>query len=171
VLGLMRPGAQVPDEAARDRRIEWLAADLQDFAAVARAAQGACVAVHALNPLYTHKAWKAQAQAQPMTEASIGITRELGATLMFVGNIYIYNFGADMPSVLAEDTPQQANTVKGKIRISMEEQIRRGGVPAIVIRVGDFFGGGKGSWSDQAMLEDIQRGRFTYPGHKDVATA
>lgn len=167
VQGLMRPGAQVPAEAANDSRIKWLSADLQDPTAVASAAQGACVVVHALNPVYTHKAWKAQ--ALPMTEAAIDITRALNATLMFMGNMY--NFGVDMPAVVSEDTPQRAKTVKGQIRIAMEERIRRSGVRAIVIRAGDFFGSGKGTWFDQAIVKDIQKGKFTYPGHKDVATA
>jgi nucleoside-diphosphate-sugar epimerase len=167
VQGLMRPGAQVPVEAASDSRIEWVTADLQDAAAVARAAQGASVVVHALNPAYTDKAWKAQ--ALPMTGAAISITRALDATLMFMGNIY--NFGADMPAVLTEDTPQRAETVKGQIRITMEEQIRRSGVAAIVIRAGDFFGSGKGTWFDQSIVKEIQNGKLTYPGHKDVATA
>ena len=167
VQGLMRPGAQVPVEAASDSRIEWVTADLQDAAAVARAAQGASVVVHALNPAYTDKAWKSQ--ALPMTGAAISITRALDATLMFMGNIY--NFGADMPAVLTEDTPQRAETVKGQIRITMEEQIRRSGVAAIVIRAGDFFGSGKGTWFDQSIVKEIQNGKLTYPGHKDVATA
>lgn len=167
VQGLMRPGAQVPTEAASDHRIEWVTADLRDTAAVARAARGACVVVHALNPIYTHKAWKEQ--SMPLTEAAIGITRALNAALMFMGNIY--NFGADMPPVLSEDTPQRAKTVKGQIRIAMEEQIRRSGVRAIVIRAGNFFGSGKGTWFDQVIVKDIQKGKFVYPGHKDLATA
>ncbi|MBK6999102.1 MAG: NAD(P)H-binding protein [Rhodoferax sp.] len=168
VQGLIRPGAQVPAEAAADRRIEWLTVDLQDTAAIARAAQGASVVVHALNPsAYTHKAWRTQ--ALPMTEAAIDIARALNATLMLMGNVY--NFGADMPAVLTEDTPQRARTIKGQIRIAMEEHIRRSGVRAIVIRAGDFFGSGKGTWFDQAIVKDIQKGKFTYPGHKDVATA
>ncbi len=150
-----------------DHRIDWVTADLRDTPSVVRVAQGASVVVHALNPVYTHKEWKAQ--ALPMTDAAIGITRALNATLMFMGNIY--NFGKDMPPVLTEDTPQRAKTVKGQIRIAMEEQIRHSGVRAIVIRAGDFFGSGKGTWFDQAIVKDIQKGKFTYPGHKDVATA
>ncbi|WP_367846701.1 sugar nucleotide-binding protein [Rhodoferax sp. WC2427] len=167
VLGLVRPGAQLPPEAATDQRIEWLVVDLQDSAAVVRAAHGACVVVHALNPLYTRKAWKTQ--AQPMAEAAIGITRALGATLMFIGNVY--NFGADMPALLAEDTPQRARTAMGQVRIAVEAQIRRSGVRAIVIRAGDFFGSGTGTWFDQAMVKDIQKGKFVDPGRAGVAKA
>lgn len=167
VLGHMRPGAQVPAEVANDPRIEWLAGDLYDTTALARAAGTADVVVHALSPQYTHKAWKAE--ALPMAEAAVNVTRALGATLMFMGNIY--NFGKDMPGLLREDTPQRAQTVKGQIRIAMESLIQRSGVRAVVIRAGDFFGSGRGTWFDQVIVKDIRKGVFTYPGHRDIATA
>ena len=167
VLGQMRPGSSVPDEVKDDSRIHWLAVDLNDAQALARAASGASVVVHALSPAYTHKAWRAQ--VLPMMDASIAITKALGATLMLPGNIY--NFGAAMPGVLREDTPQLAQTVKGKIRIAMEEKLRHSGVRGIVIRAGDYFGSGKGTWFDAIIVKNIQKGVFTYPGHLDVATA
>jgi len=167
VLAQMRPGADVPAQAAGDARVQWLAMDLHDTAALVSAAQGASVVVHAINPPYTHAAWKAQ--AQPLLDASIAVTRALGATLMIPGNVY--NFGDGMPSVLQETTPQTARTVKGQIRVSMEAQLAHSGVRSIVIRAGDFFGSGKGTWFDQAIVRDIRKGVFTYPGKRDVATA
>ena len=167
VQGLVRPGAEVPQEVADDRRMAWIHADLEDTAAVSAAARDATVVVHALNPIYTHKAWKAQ--ALPMTEAAVRIARTLNGTLMFMGNVY--NFGKQMPSLLAEDTPQCATTVKGQIRRAMEDYLQRSGVRTIVIRAGDFFGSGKGTWFDQAIVKDIHKGQFVYPGHRDVATA
>ncbi len=167
VLGQMRPGAQVPAEARSDSRIQWLATDLSETTSLAQAAAGAAVVVHALNPVYTHKAWKAQ--VLPMTDAAIEVARVLQATLMVPGNIY--NFGANMPAVLREDTPQAAHTIKGQIRIDMEAQLQRSGVRTIVIRAGDFFGSGNGTWFDQVIVKDLQKGVFTYPGTKDVATA
>lgn len=163
VLGQTRPAAELP----ADTRIEWLAVDLHDTGALAAAAQGAAVVVHALNPAYTHKAWRAQ--VLPMLEAATAITRALNATLMLPGNVY--NFGAAMPAVLREDTPQAAQTVKGQIRIAMEAQLQRSGVRGVVIRAGDFFGSGRGTWFDQIIVKDIQKGTFTYPGARDVATA
>ncbi len=163
VLGQVRPGAAVP----ADPRIEWLATDLYDTQALAAVARGATVVVHALNPAYTHKAWRAQ--VLPMLEAATAITRALDATLMLPGNVY--NFGAGMPAVLREDTPQAAQTVKGHIRIAMEAQLQRSGVRGVVIRAGDFFGSGRGTWFDQIIVKDIQKGKFTYPGGREVATA
>jgi nucleoside-diphosphate-sugar epimerase len=163
VLGQMRPGAQ----AGADQRIEWLAIDLRDTRALAAAARGAAVVVHALNPVYTNAAWRGQ--VAPMMEAAIAVTRALDATLMVPGNVY--NFGAAMPEVLREGTPQLAQTVKGRVRIDMEAQLQRSGVRAVVIRAGDFFGSGRGTWFDTAMVKRIQSGVFTYPGARGVGTA
>ncbi|MES2951663.1 MAG: NAD-dependent epimerase/dehydratase family protein [Pseudomonadota bacterium] len=163
VLGQTRSGAEVPHEAA----IEWLGIDLDDTQALAQAAQGASVVVHALNPAYTNKAWKTQ--VLPMTDAVIAVTRALAATLMVPGNVY--NFGAGMPAVLREDTPQTARTIKGRVRIAMEQRLQQSGVCCIVIRAGDFFGSGSGTWFDTALVKDIRKGTFTYPGAPEVSRA
>ena len=164
VLGHIRPGSVAPASVVN---VQWLGIDLDDTQALVQAAQGATVVVHALNPAYTNRAW--QTQVEPMTTAAIAVTRALGATLMVPGNIY--NFGADMPGVLREDTPQRARTVKGQVRIRMEAQLQNSGVRSIVIRAGDFFGSGKGTWFDTAMVKDIRKGVFTYPGPREVSRA
>lgn len=166
VLAQMRPGARPPATAAGDARIEWLAADVHDRALLVQAAAGATVLVHALNPAYTHVAWKAQ--ALPLLEASIQVARLLGATVMLPGNVY--NFGVDMPALLTEDTPQEARTIKGQIRMGMEAHLRRSGVRGVVIRAGDFFGSGRGSWLDLVLAKELRRGVLTYPGPRDVGT-
>ena len=175
VLGQIRPGAVAPVLAASRTAlpggdvpvIEWLGLDLHDTQALAQAAQGATVVVHALNPAYTNKAW--QTQVAPMMDAAIAVTRALDATLMVPGNLY--NFGAAMPALLREDTPQVARTVKGQVRVAMEAQLQRSGVRGIVIRAGDFFGSGRGTWFDTVIVKDIRKGVFTYPGPRDVSTA
>jgi nucleoside-diphosphate-sugar epimerase len=168
VLAHMRPGAKVPGEARDDPRIHWMEGDVHDTNALVNLAGGKVnVVVHALNPPYTNKDWRIQ--VLPMIEASLALCKALNATLMVPGNIY--NFGADMPQVLSEDTLQAARTVKGQIRIAMEEHMRRSGVRSIVIRAGDFFGSGKGTWFDQAIVKNITKGEFTYPGALDIPTA
>ncbi len=166
LVALGRPGG---DSSARPSSgsIEWLGINLDDTQSLLRAAQGATVVVHALNPAYTNAAWKTQ--VLPMTEAALAITRALGATLMVPGNVY--NFGATMPAVLREDTPQLARTVKGQVRIQMEALLQRSGVRCVVIRAGDFFGSGQGTWFDTAMVKDIRKGVFTYPGAPEVSRA
>ena len=152
-----------------------LGIDLQDVQAIAAAAKGASVVVHALNPAYTDRAWRAQ--ALPMMDSAIAITGALQATLMLPGNVY--NFGAGMPGVLREDTPQAAQTVKGQLRVAMEQRLQRsagsnadrsGGLRGIVIRAGDFFGSGSGTWFDTTLVKSIRKGGFSYPGPRGVPT-
>ena len=167
VVGQMRPGgAALPIAAVR-----WIDTDPQDTAALAAQASGAQVVVNALSPVYSHKVWKREVPR--LTRAAIAVTRELGATLLQPGNVY--NFGAALPPQLREDTPQVAATVKGRLRIESESQVRHatadGAMKAVVIRAGDFFGSGQGSWLDLVLAKDLRRGRFTYPGPLDLPHA
>ena len=172
VVAHMRLGAKPPVDAmnvaVHHPNIQWTNADLSDSASLAVAAKGASVVVHALNPsAYTFKAWRAE--VAPMTATAIALARTLDATLMVPGNVY--NFGADMPPQLREDTPQRAQTVKGQIRIAMEAQLRDSGVRTVVVRAGDFFGSGTSTWLDIFIAKNVKTGRVTYPGHLAVPTA
>jgi nucleoside-diphosphate-sugar epimerase len=165
VLAQVRPGAPAPMDAG----IEWLLMDLSDGAALAQAAQGSAVVLHAVNPPYPQ--W--EQQALPALEQAIALAVRLRARLMLPGNVY--NFGSDMPAVLREDTPQNADTRKGLIRVAMEQRLRqasqREGLHSIVLRAGNFFGNGRGSWFDLSLAKNIARGTLTYPGAGNVATA
>ena len=79
VLAQVRPGARGPALPAI-AGVWWMPVAVEDTAALAAQAQGAQVVVHALNPAYTHKAWREEAPA--LMEAAIAITRQLRATLM-----------------------------------------------------------------------------------------
>lgn len=169
VLAQVRPGVRGPALPAV-AGVWWMPVAVDDTAALAAQAQGAQVVVHALNPVYTHKAWRGQAPA--LMEAAIAVTRQLRATLMLPGNVY--NFGEGMPPVLREDTPQAATGFKGRMRVQLEQRLKAatqgGEMRAVVLRAGDFFGSGTGSWLDQAIAKDLPRGRITWPGPLDVAT-
>lgn len=169
VLAQVRPGAVVSALPAIPG-VGWLPVAVQDTAALAAQAHAAQVVVHALSPAYTHKAWRAEAPA--LMEAAISVSRQLHATLMLPGNVY--NFGEGMPAVLREDTPQAATGFKGRLRVQLEQRLAQatldGSMRAVVVRAGDFFGSGTGSWLDQAIAKDLPRGRITWPGPLDVAT-
>lgn len=172
VLAQMRPGAQ----ALALPGVQWIAAAPGDTRTIAAAAAGAPVVVQALSPLYTHKAWRSDVPA--LTADAIAVTRALGtrtspATLMLPASVY--NFGAGMPAVLHEDTAQAPTTFKGRLRQASEAQIRAatqdGGMRAVVIRGGDFFGAGAGSWLDLAIAKDLGAGKLIYPGRGGIPTA
>jgi nucleoside-diphosphate-sugar epimerase len=162
VLGHIRAGSQAPTEPG----VDWLAVDLSDTA-LAHAAQGAAVVVHALSPAYTVAAWRRS--ALPMLEAAIALAGPLNATLMLPGNVY--NFGANMPAVLREDTPQAPTTPMGQIRMAMETRLAASSVRSVVIRAGNFFGAGRGTWFDTVTVKDLRKGRVTYAGPAEVSLA
>lgn len=157
-----RPVAELPPGATP------LGLSMDDAAGLAAAASGARVVVYAVNPPYTQWA----GQALPLLRQGLVAAERLGATFMLPGNVY--NFGEGMPALLREDTPQQPTTRKGRIRVQMEAELeahaRRGG-RSVVIRAGDFYGGGSGSWLDLAIAKGLARGKLVYPGPLDVPHA
>jgi nucleoside-diphosphate-sugar epimerase len=76
-----------------------------------------------------------------------------------------------MPQVIDETTPMRPSSRKGQLRVAMEDRMAEAterGMRAIILRAGDFYGGGRGSWLDLVLLKDIGRGRLTYPGPIDL---
>lgn len=128
------------------------------------------VVVHAMNPAYTNAAWTTHIPS--MMKSAILVAQSLNACLMFPGNVY--NFGADMPRVLDESTPQRPTTHKGKLRVDSELALahatQTSSLRAVVIRAGDFFGSGKGSMFDQVTVSKIKKGTLTYFGPIDTTT-
>ncbi|MFO1328594.1 MAG: NmrA family NAD(P)-binding protein [Rubrivivax sp.] len=149
---------------ALPRGVQLLQAPLDDLDAVVRAASGASVVVYAVNPPY-HR-W--ERELLPLFEQGLAIASALKARFMLPGNVYAY--GEQMPPRLREDTPERPSTAKGELRARMEARLvsrAADGLDSVVIRAGDFFGGGTGSWLDLAVAKDIARGRLVYPGPLD----
>jgi nucleoside-diphosphate-sugar epimerase len=145
---------------------ELIEVDARDGAAVIEAARGADVVLNALNVPFTQWA----TAAMPLAETAIAAARENGATLVFPGNLYVY--GARIPAIVDEATPVQPTSRKGEIRAAIEARLRTAaeeeGTRVIVLRSGDFFGAGAGSYFDRLLIRDIGSGRLTYPGPLDV---
>jgi nucleoside-diphosphate-sugar epimerase len=150
--------------------VQWLDVAREDAAQAARAAGGADVVVHALNPAYDSDAWRSQAPG--LMAQAIATAQRLGAVVLFPGNVY--NFGAGMPARLTEDTPMQPTSTKGQVRVQIEQQLAqaaRGGLASVVIRAGDFFGCGGETYFDRVIAPNLSRGRMGYPGDRTTPTA
>jgi nucleoside-diphosphate-sugar epimerase len=75
--------------------------------------------------------------------------------------------------VLREDSPQNATSHKGSIRIALEQKLEdaaRRGVRSLIVRFGDFFGPKPGNnWFSQGMVTPNRPlTSITYPGKKGV---
>ena len=141
---------------------------MSDTAVLAAQAAGASVVVHALNPPYTR--W--QQELLPLARQGMDVAARLDAAFMLPGNVY--NFGERMPALLLPDTVQQPSTAKGRLRCELEAEMRAraaSGLRSVVIRAGDFFGCGSGSWLDLAVVKSLAQGKLVYPGPLDVAHA
>jgi len=161
VASLVRPGAR----ARALKGTEVIEVDALDHAAVGKAAHGADVVLHALNPPYTQ--WSKL--ALPLAYSAITAAENAGATLIFPGNLY--NYGKGLPPVIDETTPMRPSSRKGRLRVAIEDRIEEAaerGMRGIILRAGDFYGGGEGSWLDLVVVNEIGRGRLTYPGPVDL---
>lgn len=150
--------------------VEWVKADAFDRAALMDACAGADVVLNALNPLYTE--W--EEKVMPMAENVIAAVEATGATQLLPGNVY--NYGYDIGPATREDARQVASTPKARIRIAMEGLFRHAaeerGVPTVVLRAGDFYGGSKpGSWLDLMILSKLKKGVFVWPGPMNLPHA
>jgi nucleoside-diphosphate-sugar epimerase len=159
VTSLVRPGAA--HRAPRGTKV----VETIDRLDAIEAARDADVVLHALNPPF--KTWRRMALAHAYS--AIEVAETAGATLMFPGNLY--NYGAGMPGVIDESTPMQPTTRKGDIRVEIEQRMQEAadrGVRTIILRAGDFFGSGRGSWFDLVITKQLARNEVTYPGPLDV---
>jgi nucleoside-diphosphate-sugar epimerase len=162
VKGLVRPNRA----GAVPRKVEPVEAVTRDEAIAA--GRGCDVVLNAFNPAIT--LW--QKNALSLAHGAIATAEENGATLLFPGSVW--NFGSTMPPLIDENTPMQPTTRKGAMRVEIEQRIREAsdrGMRTIVLRAGDFFGGGRGSWFDLVIAKDIARQRLTYPGPLEVMHA
>lgn len=168
VKALARKPRQARKAFAHLGVLDWVKGDAMSERDVVRAAKSADVIFHGANPPNYVK-WREK--AIPMLANSIAAAETAGARLLFPGNIY--NFGPDAWPTLSEDAPQNPNTVKGAIRVEMEQMIRSAPIRSLIVRAGDFFGPhAPGSWLSNAMVKPGRPVRkVTYPGLHDKGHA
>lgn len=173
---LLRRGWQVRAlvrDAARpglSTEIEWRTGDAMNATDVARAAQGAAVIVHAVNPP-GYRDW--QKLVLPMLDNTVAAARAAGARIVLPGTVY--NYGPDALPLLCEDSPQQPLTRKGAIRVQLERRLQQAsaeGVRSLILRCGDFFGPHAGNNWFAAMVKPGQPARsISYPGQRELRHA
>ncbi len=159
VTSLVRPGKM--QFAARGTEI--VQAVTRDEAI--KAGAGCDVVLNALSPHIIE--WDKNALSHGY--AGIAVAEANNATLLYPGNLFI--FGPDMPAVVDETTPPKPSSRKGQMKAEIEQRILEAterGMRAILLRAGDFFGSGTGSWFDLVVVKEIAKQRLTYPGPNHI---
>lgn len=151
--------------------VQLVHGDAMNRTDVIAAAAGCAVIVHGANPP-GYQNWRAL--ALPMLRNTIAAASSSGARIAFPGTIY--NFGPDAGHLLHEASPQRPMTRKGRIRVEMEDELRRAaqtGVQTTIVRAGDFFGPRAGnSWFSQGLVKPGAAVRkIMYPGPLQVGHA
>jgi len=135
---------------------------------VASAATGVSVIVHAVNPPGYRK-WGDL--VLPMLDNSVAAAVTNGARIVLPGTVY--NFGPDAFPDLHETSPQNPVTVKGRIRVEMENRLRTAslkGASTLIVRAGEFFGPRAGNnWFSQGLVKPGKPvAAITYPGGSGI---
>jgi nucleoside-diphosphate-sugar epimerase len=147
---------------------QWVKGDAVDRGSVVAAAEGVQAIMHAVNPP-GYRNWARV--VLPMIDNTIAAAKASGARILLPGTIY--NYGSDAFPLLREESPQNATTHKGKIRIELEKRLKvaaRQGTRSLIGRFGDFFGPKPGNnWFSQGMVTPNRPLRsITYPGKQGV---
>lgn len=155
VRGMRRAASASRAANARQNGIEWIQGDAMQREDVLRAARGAAVIVHAVNPP-GYRNWADL--VVPMIDNTIAAAQAEGATIVLPGTVY--NFGPDAFPLLEEDARQHPVTKKGAIRVEMESRLQRAseaGTQTLIVRAGDFFGPNAGNnWFSQGLVKPGQ---------------
>lgn len=148
--------------------VAWLRGDAMDRRAVAEAARGCAVIVHAVNPP-GYRRWSEL--VLPMVDHTIAAAEAEGATIVLPGTVY--NYGPDAFPLIDERAPQHPVTRKGAIRVALEQRLEaasRRGARVLIVRAGDFFGPRAGNnWFSQGLVKPGRPvGKVSDPGRPGI---
>jgi nucleoside-diphosphate-sugar epimerase len=163
IRALMRDPARLP---AQLRGAQVIAGDAGDIDAVRRAAKDTDLIVYGVNP--PRYDWKGS--ALPMLENAARVAEEEGLTLVFPGNVYVFD-PADGPD-FDEQAPLSPPTAKGTIRKAMEMRLQeasRRGAQIIILRMGDYIGRHAPSAWLGVLIKRTRKGlAVSTPGPRDL---
>ncbi len=116
--------------------------DARDAAFALRAAHGAHVVYHCMNPGYSARAWSRDLPR--LMHGIMDAAAHEGARLVVLDNLYM--LGAPRTRPFHEDSPLTPCSVKGEIRAhvseTLQDAMRRGALRACIGRASDFYGPG-----------------------------
>ena len=148
--------------------VDWRAADATDPDAATDVAKGASVVYQCLNAPYTD--WPER--FPPLQRGVLAAAERNGALLVSLENLYGY--GPTAGTVMTEDLPLAATTVKGRTRVAMTQELLAaadaGRVRIAIGRASDFFGAGatESSLGERVFGNAVAGKRADFIGNPDL---
>jgi nucleoside-diphosphate-sugar epimerase len=148
--------------------VDWRAADATDPDAATDVAKGASVVYQCLNAPYTD--WPER--FPPLQRGVLAAAESNGALLVSLENLYGY--GPTAGTVMTEDLPLAATTVKGRTRVAMTQELLAaadaGRVRIAIGRASDFFGAGatESSLGERVFGNAVAGKRADFIGNPDL---
>ena len=147
--------------------IEIFEGDATRSADLSKAIKGCSTLFYCANTLYTEWIEK----ARPLLKVSLDAAIEAKARFVFPGNVYLYGHAQYNP--VDEKHPHATHTVKGKIRVEMEEMIMKyssgKGLQFTIVRFPDFYGPFVvNGFSEKAYQNALAGKSIRWIGAKDV---
>jgi nucleoside-diphosphate-sugar epimerase len=125
-----------------------------------KAADGAAVVYHCMNPAYSASRWRRDLPR--LMHGLMDAAAHEGARLVVLDNLYMLGLPRTRP--FDEDTPMDPCSRKGEVRAQVAEMLldamRRGHVRACIGRASDFYGPGGSAtfWGDAFWPEALAKG-------------
>ncbi len=161
---IVRDPAALSPRWAEHHNVELVPGDAMNATDVAKAAMGCSAIFHGVNPA-GYRDW--DKLVLPMIDNTIAAARVAGgARVVLPGTLY--NFDPAATPLLDEHSRQQPKGEKGHIRRELERRLEEAagtGVPALILRAGDFFGAdARSSWFSQSVARPGPVRRLLNPG-------
>ncbi|MCL6099993.1 MAG: NAD(P)H-binding protein [Bacteroidetes bacterium] len=149
--------------------VEIFEGDAAKIEDVKKAMIGCSTLFYCGNVLYTEWVKK----AKPILKVSLDAAVDANARFVFPGNVYLYGHAQYNP--VDEKHPHAAHTVKGKIRIEMEEAIKsyskEKGLRYTIVRLPDFYGPYVvNGFSEKVYLNALEGKSLRWIGARNVPT-
>lgn len=143
--------------ALRAAGLTVLSGDAQDLKTLMLAAAGCRIIVHGVN--YPYPQWIPHMQT--VTENVIAAARQVGARIVFPGNVY--GFGAQTLHPLPETAAVSPTGKKGRLRVKLEQALHEatldGKASVLIVRAGDYFGPTVRNGYVDRLFGNARRGR------------
>lgn len=169
VKALVRSVEKGKKYAAGLKNIELIQGDAANANDLLKAAEGCTHFVYGINIPYNN--WEEKAIS--MLETSLKVAAEKKLRFVFPGNVYVYGRASSNP--VAETHPFSPHTKKGKIRVQMENLIKKyaqeKGFDYTIVRMPDFYGPFVvNGFSEQMFINALKGKTLTWIGDPSVKT-